>query len=153
MEQLPLVQHQEPNWDVKINDAINRLNEMGGVTDNLQLQPFTDSGIVFLNNFQNKDNLSGYRFVKVPGGKLVELNIDTTFSGATDWSGGAWFKVPECIKPTNYTGYGPVGAGAFTYGLANDYLTFYLMKSAGYNEPWDNQKATYTMQTVYFHAD
>ncbi len=30
MEQLPLVAHQEPNWDKKVNQAIELLNSVGG---------------------------------------------------------------------------------------------------------------------------
>lgn len=101
MEQLPLVAHQEPNWDSKINNVINFLNSnWGGVAKRLSVSDWTDEGIVYLNGFQHQSDgtKSAYRYIDLGNGdKIVELRINLIGPRYSDKSISAAI-LPDLVK-------------------------------------------------------
>lgn len=159
MQTLPTLSHQEPNWDKKVNQAIELLNSVGGVIDGLRPTEFTSSGIVFYNGFQNNSNMSGYRYVQLPGAKLVDLNIVSSLTIPKKGMTLDWFSVPEAIDFTNFYILGINGNGANMYGLTgtqpdnNGKNKLYIGRT-DYNK--DAEWATagiYNMHATYLHID
>lgn len=76
---LQLLSHGEPNWDAKVNAAIEFLNSLGGAVSNLKWSEFTDDGIVYQNGFQDIGGVgqgkTGYRYAVVGNRKIVELQV------------------------------------------------------------------------------
>ena len=99
MEQnLALISHGEPQWDAKVNSAINRLNEIGG-GDKLSLVSHNQDGIVALNGTDLLDTY--YYTVSFDGVSLVTLYYSLKNTKIEDGKLYALdlLKLPDNIKP------------------------------------------------------
>lgn len=96
MIQLQKLVHGEPNWDVKVNDVIESLNNMGGVTPS----DVSDEGLVWLNGARN-GQATWYRTTPIGGGhKIVELAFEVTGISANAWESKDFLRIPDNIKTT-----------------------------------------------------
>ena len=99
MEQnLALISHGEPQWDTKVNSAINRLNEIGG-GDKLSLVSHNQDGIVALNGTELLD--THYETVSFDGVSIVTLYYSLRNTTIEDNKLYALdlLKLPDNIKP------------------------------------------------------
>lgn len=112
MEQLPLVAHQEPNWDSKVNNVINFLNSnWGGVGKPLSVSGSSEDGLVFANGFHQNEEHSKYRYVQFDdNARIVELFLSVW--GRAKKGDQKVLILPDMIKPNYYiqldTGWGKI---------------------------------------------
>lgn len=100
VQNLALVSHGEPNWDVKVNAAIKALNEVGGVASSLQWTEKSSEGLVFQNGFQNTG--TNYQYIKIGNYKIVSLQLAVTLPSDLGSTKSAIACVlPDLIKPND----------------------------------------------------
>ena len=100
MEQLQTLKHGEPSWDAQVNDAINRLNDMGEVTDSLL------ANVTLSDNFHNDGLLAlngatvdgFYRYVQLKNAKLIEVTINVTGVKLDAWESKDVVRVPSILE-------------------------------------------------------
>lgn len=148
-QNLALISHGEPQWDTKVNAAINRLNEVGVVTDALHLQNanWSNEGLIFQNDFFDHD--SGYRYVQFPGFKLVELKIVIGLNKAPDVKSYVQaVTIPDSID--SQVGYDAVSMGTATINISGNKI--YVGETN--NADWGTGKDSYyTLRKIYIHVD
>lgn len=95
-QNLALISHGEPQWDAKVNSAINCLNEVEGVTDSLQWSTPTDVGLTATNGLQISDE-SFYTYTTIGNRKLVELDLNLTRTSQYTGANGGTVIWPSSI--------------------------------------------------------
>lgn len=96
-QDLALISRGEPQWDNKVNAAITRLNEVVGVTNQLQWTKGSSEGIVFLNGWQGQVS---YSYSESGGEKLVDLQVAIKGNAKAAQYTEA-LALPDIIVPTN----------------------------------------------------
>lgn len=92
MPELQLLAHGEPQWDNKVNAAINRLNDIGDWSDGSQ------EGIVVTDSRVTLNGESQYSYLDIGGKRLVYLHV--VLDVKTDMpntNASELFSIPESI--------------------------------------------------------
>lgn len=89
--------HGEPQWETKVNAIIDYLLE-GHALDEIKVTDWSTEGLVLNSNCKWLDNSKGYRYVQLPGVKLIELDLKFSIGSYT----GEGFKqavtIPDFIS-------------------------------------------------------
>ena len=107
MATLQKLSHGEPQWEAKVNAAIEFLNSLGGAVSNLEWSKFTDDGIVYQNGFQDIGGVgqgkTGYRYAVVGNRKIVELQValHLLIDPGNSTSQLTALTLPGTVSPTN----------------------------------------------------
>lgn len=111
-----------PNRDMNgIADLNNNFEYLDGLAkqamnqanNNGQFNNWSKDGIVTHNGFSLEGD-SGYRYWQLPNGwKLVEIIINSTLS-VDNFHGGAWFTLPDIVKPDAYQIHETLVGGYYT---------------------------------------
>lgn len=100
MADLALISHGEPNWDIKVNNAIKLLNK---TVSGSWSEP-TETGLVFQNGFQSIG--STYSYIQLGNHKIVDLQIGVTMPNDSSSTNLIAVTLPDSIKPDHvYTEY------------------------------------------------
>lgn len=146
---LQLLSHGEPNWDAKVNAAINQINQGGSE----EWTDFTSTGLVFQNGFNqlgsDSSHESVYGFVQFNGWKLVDLQIMVALSAAPSSTSNVTAVIlPDSIS---YAGWHE-WAESDGYQLAINGNQFRI-SVLGTNRWWFGDGSHYVAHILYPHID
>lgn len=149
---LQTMQHGEPNWDEKVNAIVNYLNNKGPL-DNIKYSGWSLEGVVLGNGFEWNSNNHGYRYIQLPGVKLVE--VDLKFK-PVDHSGNSADNViilPDMIKADGMA----LEAGFWGTPTSGVYLVRQWDGQVSINridnDPGDKWNGDFYVRTIYMHQD
>lgn len=151
MSELQKLVHGEENWDVKVNKIIEYL-ESGQAIAGLKLSDWSTDGLVLDGSFKWNANSKGYRYVQLPNGKGVEL--DLKFSPA-DVSGLVREKVvtiPDNIRASGMgmnAGFWDTQSNVYKVRLWDNFVSIYRVD----NDGGDKWNGGFYVHALYFHHD
>lgn len=101
MPELQKVAHGEPNWDAKVNAAIELLNATQDELTQKKVTGWSSDGIVFSNGFHQDQDPTKYRYVQLTeNAKLVELFVSVW--GKAKKGSQLVLTLPDIVKPNAY---------------------------------------------------
>lgn len=142
----------EALWQDKYNRLVDTVEKMGGVVDGLQWTEFTDEGIVYQNGFQNIGGRgaagTGYRYLKIGGAKIVELQVSLHLMTDPGQSTNLLtaLTVPGDIAP--FTTGGPImNSDKYGMSLTDGHLD--VSKNGSSTSWWTGSGSYYMMHIMY----
>lgn len=96
MEQLQTLIHSEPNWDAKVNDAINCLNTVNESLNQLKLSDLSQEGLVVLDDHIKIDG--GYHYIQLGKYNLVTVRVAAVFVKEYEGVGFNLFQLPASLQ-------------------------------------------------------
>ena len=146
MADLQQLVHGEPSWDAKVNNIIEYLVQ-GNALSGLKITDWTTDGIVYGDAHAVENNL-GYRYVQLPNGKIVELDLKIAPNSA-----GLHFPnavtIPSFVANNQTSCLLAASHGVFFATMSNNVVT--LDRTDGRDKDiWSD--AMYC-HTFYFHKD
>lgn len=145
-DELQRLQHGEENWDTKVNKIIDYLVQ-GNALAGLKITDWTTDGIVYGDAHAVQNNL-GYRYVQLPNGKIVEVDLKIAPNSA-----GLHFQnavtIPNFVANDQTSCLLAASHGVFFANLSNNVVT--LDRTDGRDKDlWSD--AMYC-HAFYFHKD
>lgn len=141
-----MISHGEPQWDVKYNNLVNTVEQMGGVVNGLQWTPWTKEGLVFLNGFQDIE--SKYRYVTLGNVKLVEILVSVKLMTAPSDHQPTAVQLPASISDEIQYEY----SESPKYGWIINGTEFHPTLHAG-ADWWTGNDSHYWGHLVYTHTN
>lgn len=146
MADLQKLIHGEENWDDKVNKIIDYLVQ-GNALAGLKITDWTTDGIVYGDAHAVENNL-GYRYVQLPNGKIVELDLKIAPNSA-----GLHFQnavtIPNFVANNQTSCLLTASHGVFFANLSNNVVT--LDRTDGRDKDlWGD---TMYCHAFYFHKD
>lgn len=146
-DELQTLNHGEPNWDAKVNQIIEYL-ENGKPISSLAWSGWSTEGLIY-NTVKPDSNMKGYRYAQFPNGKLVELDVKIHTDGVKGGFVENAMIVPDSIKAINMNVPVISEVGGFHGTLANSAL--YLFRDDGNASA--NWKDYILGHALYFHEE
>lgn len=144
---LQLLSHGEPQWDAKVNAAINQINQ--------EWTARMSDGLVYQNGFQERGSgNSYYRYIQFNGWKLVWLQIDITLpSDPASNTGMTAVVLPDAIAYDGFTEWKENKSFQLSLAGSNFSISPDDAAASDGGDFWFGAGAHYVANLVYPHID